>query len=309
MECRPSSQPIVVVAGATGTGKSRLAIELAQRFNGEVVNADSMQIYKGLEIATAKVSKEEREVAPHHLLDVLEAHQSITVIEYKSMAIAKIEEIHARNALPILVGGTNYYIQSVLWTKSTIEHPSPSIQSDEEIEDVEIGQGIVDSLSSLVDDLSTASRHKQNSDILHLLEKLSITISKTNPHRDSDLQTMDILHLIDALSQRLVNSDRPAKESSHYLYNILSFLDPSMATLYHPSDFRRIFRSIQIYAESGRTQSEHSQQNEKENELRYPVVVLWVDTERDVLYKRLDQRVDDMIQVWCDKIEFMMIVF
>lgn len=105
---------LLVVCGATATGKSQLAISLAQHLNGEIVNADSMQIYRGMDIGTAKLKVEEREGIVHHLLDVLDVNQDSTVAWYQSAARAAITDIQARGKSAIVVGGTGLYIKSIL---------------------------------------------------------------------------------------------------------------------------------------------------------------------------------------------------
>ncbi len=110
--------PLVVVVGETGSGKTTLAIELAKRFNGEVVAADSRTIYKGMDIGTAKPSRKEQAGIPHHLLDVTTPDKPLTVAQYKELAAELIKEIQDRGRLPILVGGTGLYIDAVIYDYS-----------------------------------------------------------------------------------------------------------------------------------------------------------------------------------------------
>ena len=105
---------LIVICGATATGKSELAIQVAQHFDGEIVNADSMQIYRGMNIGTAKLSVQEREGIPHHLLDVLDVNQVSTVAWYQSAAREVIRDIESRGKTAIVVGGTGLYIKSIL---------------------------------------------------------------------------------------------------------------------------------------------------------------------------------------------------
>ena len=105
---------ILVICGATATGKSALAISLAQHFDGEIINADSMQIYRGMDIGTAKLTVEERQGVRHHLLDVLDVTQDSTVAWYQDSARQVIDEIESRGKRPIIVGGTGLYIKSIL---------------------------------------------------------------------------------------------------------------------------------------------------------------------------------------------------
>ncbi len=106
---------IIVITGPTAVGKTKLSVELAKRLHGEIINADSTQIYKELNIATAKVTEEEKENIPHHLFDEKEITEDYTVYDYQKDCRKKIEEIEKRGHLPILVGGTGLYIKAALY--------------------------------------------------------------------------------------------------------------------------------------------------------------------------------------------------
>lgn len=105
---------IIVIVGPTAVGKTALAIEVAQRFNGEVVSGDSQQVYRGLDIGTAKASPEEQATVPHHLIDVRDVTESYSAFDFVREAKQAIAEITARGKLPIIAGGTGLYIQSLL---------------------------------------------------------------------------------------------------------------------------------------------------------------------------------------------------
>jgi tRNA dimethylallyltransferase len=107
------SSPVIAIVGPTASGKSSLAIEVALKVNGEVINCDSVQVYRDIEIATAKVPFEERKGIPHHLIDFVPAEVNFTVVEWAKAAEAKIVEIEARNKLPLLVGGTGFYLRAL----------------------------------------------------------------------------------------------------------------------------------------------------------------------------------------------------
>jgi tRNA dimethylallyltransferase len=107
------SRPIAVV-GPTGTGKSALALDLAERLGGEIVNADAMQLYRGMDIGTAKLPPDQRRGIPHHQLDVLDVTETATVGRYQGAASADVEAIMARGAVPVIVGGSMLYVQSLL---------------------------------------------------------------------------------------------------------------------------------------------------------------------------------------------------
>jgi tRNA dimethylallyltransferase len=105
---------VIVVLGPTATGKSELGIELAQRMNGEIVNADSMQLYQGMDVGTAKLTQDERQGVVHHLLDIWPVTRTASVADYQTHARAAIDEIAARGRTPILVGGSGLYIRAVI---------------------------------------------------------------------------------------------------------------------------------------------------------------------------------------------------
>lgn len=106
--------PLVVVGGPTAAGKSALALALAEQLNGEIISADSRQLFRGLDIGTAKPSLAERAEVPHHLVDVLEPDESWTVADFREAATRTIESVHRRGKLPLLVGGTGFYIKAVV---------------------------------------------------------------------------------------------------------------------------------------------------------------------------------------------------
>jgi tRNA dimethylallyltransferase len=111
---RSEGPPLVVILGPTGVGKSRAALALAPRHRGEIVNADSMQVYRGFDIGTAKPSPEERRAVHHHLLDVAEPTEQYTAADFAAGALAAIREIVGRGGLPLVVGGTGLYIKALL---------------------------------------------------------------------------------------------------------------------------------------------------------------------------------------------------
>lgn len=105
---------VLAVVGATASGKTALGVEIAKKYNGEIISADSMQVYKGLDIASAKPTVEEMQGIPHHLIDFLERDVVFSVSDYVNLANEKINDIHSRGKLPIIVGGTGLYIDSLL---------------------------------------------------------------------------------------------------------------------------------------------------------------------------------------------------
>lgn len=148
MESQSDETPLIVIVGETASGKTALAVQLAQRFNGEIIAADSRTVYKSLDIGTAKPTPAERRDIPHHLIDMVWPDQSFTAADFKQAANATISEIHHRGRLPCLVGGTGLYIDAVLYDftfrpKTDIaEREKLNRLSVEELQNLLMDQGI-----------------------------------------------------------------------------------------------------------------------------------------------------------------------
>ena len=140
----------VAIVGPTGTGKSALALAVAERLGGEVVNADAMQLYRGMDIGTAKLPLAERRGVPHHQLDVLDVTETASVARYQQAAAADIEAIAGRGAVPVVVGGSMMYIQSLLdeWAFPATD---PAVRSKWEQRLSEVGVGALHSELASVD--------------------------------------------------------------------------------------------------------------------------------------------------------------
>ncbi len=122
------TSPLLVIVGETASGKSGLALEIAERLNGEIICADSWTVYTGFDIGTAKPSAEDRERVPHHLLDVADPAQGFSAVFFQRLANQAIADIHERGKLPILVGGTGLYVDSVIYDYSFLPAPGPGIR-------------------------------------------------------------------------------------------------------------------------------------------------------------------------------------
>ena len=152
---------IAVVVGPTASGKTSLAIELAKIFDGEIISADSMQIYKGMDIATAKPTQEEMQGIPHHLISIIEPDETFSVNEFKSGSTEAIEDILSRNKLPIIAGGTGFYVDTLINNTEFLDFERNDLR--EELEKRAFAEGIdalYTELSSV--DIETASRLHKN---------------------------------------------------------------------------------------------------------------------------------------------------
>lgn len=266
--------PLVVILGSTATGKTKLSIELARRFRGEIISADSMQIYKGLDISTAKATKEEQSQAVHHLLDIREPcsrKDLFHVVEFRDTALPIIDRLLHEEKIPIIVGGTNYYIESVLW-KVLVNPPltdggpkrkdEEGTESGQAVKKPKIGENAAAGLPNASDESTSASNQ------LHLL-------------------TPD---------------DLIGKDPDH-LYGLLSEVDPASAQRLHPNDERKVRRALEVYMKLGQRISDiHAAQRTEEGAsylggpLRYEHVILfWIKSDQDVLNARIDKRIDGMV--------------
>ncbi len=208
----------VIIVGPTASGKTKLAIELAKQINGEIINADSQQIYKQLSIGTAKPTIQEQEGIRHHLLDIVDPTDTFSVAEYKKLATEAIANIQHRNKLPIVVGGTGYYIDSLLYDQS---------------------YGLVEGNAII--------RDKYN----------KLATEKGNEH----------------------------------VHSILKAIDSVSASKIHPNDIKRVIRALEIYEITGKSMSSTIT---KSRTALNPLII-YINMDRNKLYKRIEQRVDTMI--------------
>ncbi len=212
---------LLVIVGPTAVGKTQLSLDLASILACEIVSADSMQVYRGMDIGTAKPSNYEKKVVPHHLLDVVEPDQRFTVAEYVELAGSAIVDIRVRDRLPLVTGGTGLYINA-------------------------------------------------------LTDGFLFPDQGRNPK------------LRDKLSREY--ADNPKK-----LHGRLQAVDAQAAAKLHPNDTRRIIRALEVYYTTGQPISV-LQQKMSETEGKYTVVKVGLTRGRDTLYRRVEKRVDGMLE-------------
>ena len=165
----------IIICGATATGKSDLAVALAKEIDAEIVNADSMQVYEGMDIGTAKLSVSERGGIPHHLLDVLSVRQDSTVAWYQEAARIVIDQIHQRGKDAIIVGGTGLYIKAIV-DDLNFPDTDPVIRSRLELEAIEQGAAVLFARLEKLDPAAALAIDKANSRrVIRALEVIKIT--------------------------------------------------------------------------------------------------------------------------------------
>ena len=166
---------VIVICGATATGKSDIAIDVAQELGAEIINADSMQLYKGMDIGTAKLSLEERRGVPHHLLDVLDVQEDSTVAWYQDQARAAITEIHSRGKDVVIVGGTGLYIKAIL-DDLNFPDTDPQVRAKLEAEAEELGSASLFARLELLDPPAALAIDRANiRRVIRALEVIEIT--------------------------------------------------------------------------------------------------------------------------------------
>ncbi|HCW22919.1 MAG TPA: tRNA (adenosine(37)-N6)-dimethylallyltransferase MiaA [Lachnospiraceae bacterium] len=214
--------PLVIVAGPTASGKSDAAVELCLRLHGEVISADSMQVYRGMDIGSAKITKEEMRGVPHHLIDIRDPKEPWNVVLFQQEARKAASDILSRGKLPFLVGGTGFYIQSLLY--------------------------------------------------------------------DIDFTRMD-----EDTAYRKQLQEIADREGNEALHRMLEEVDPKAAAILHPNNVKRVIRALEYFRESGTSIADHNEeQRQKEPAFDALFFVLTMDRER--LYRRINQRVDRMME-------------
>lgn len=163
MKILDSKQKLLVIIGPTAVGKTKLSIEMAKRYNGEIISGDSMQIYRSMDIGTAKIKPEEMEGIPHHLIDIKDPDESFSVAEFQQLVRERISDITSKGKLPIIVGGTGLYIQSVIYDYQFSEAPADEafrLQLEERAK--EIGNVALHEELTKVDPESASQIHPNN---------------------------------------------------------------------------------------------------------------------------------------------------
>ncbi|KAL2433386.1 tRNA dimethylallyltransferase [Exophiala dermatitidis] len=259
MASHPPKDPIVVVIGATGTGKSKLAVQLATRFNGEIINGDAMQMYKGLPITTNKMPDDERNGIPHHLLDFIGLDENPwTVNRFVKESSRLIDEVRSRGKLPIVVGGTHYYTHALLFKEATL--------TDE-----------------------TGDNNGPDGGISEPAQEDHPMLSRPTEELFAKLQEID-----PDMAARWHPNDRRKIQRSLQIW----LQTGRKASDVYAEQQRRTTNGHGKGGEGndidGATQPANSAQVE-EQRLRYPTLLLWLEAEDRALKERLNARVDVMV--------------
>jgi tRNA dimethylallyltransferase len=188
---------ILVIVGPTAAGKTALSIQLAEALGGEIVSADSRQIYRHMDIGTAKATPPQRATVPHHLIDVVDPDQTLTLADYQQMALAALNEIHSRGRLPMLVGGTGQYIQAIIegWGIPRVA-PQPELRSRLEEDAAEQGSLALHQRLAVLDPIAAGRiDHRNVRRVIRALEVCLVTgtpISEQQRKTPPSFQTLQL---------------------------------------------------------------------------------------------------------------------
>lgn len=215
-------KPLIILTGPTSVGKTDLSISLAKAVNGEIISADSMQVYRYMDIGTAKITKDEMDGVKHHLIDIFDPKDDFNIYLFKELALKAMDEIYERGHIPILTGGTGFYIQSIIY-------------------DIDFSQ--------------------ENNDFSYRNELTKLADDK----------------------------------GALYLHDMLKQVDPEAANQIHFNNIKRVIRALEYYHLTGEKISVHNkEQQSKESPYNFAYFVL--NDLRANIYKRIDERVDIMIE-------------
>ena len=182
-------RPLVVLTGPTAVGKTAISIEFAKKVRGEIISADSMQVYKGMDIGSAKIRKEEMDGVPHYLLDILEPEEPFNVMLFQRLAKEAIEEIYGRGHIPILTGGTGFYIQSVLYDIAFTEETDTSVRERLEQEVREKGAEYLHEKLARIDRTTAENIHANNvKRVIRALEFYELNGYPLSEHNERERQ-------------------------------------------------------------------------------------------------------------------------
>jgi len=215
-------KPLIILTGPTAVGKTKATIGLAKAIGGEIISADSMQVYRYMDIGSAKIMPHEMQGVPHYLVDEIEPTEDFHVFRFQEMAKNAMEKIYANGHIPIIVGGTGFYIQALLYD---------------------------------IDFTETDSDHSIRDELQQMAEQLG----------------------------------------ADYLHEELRKVDPKAAEEIHANNVKRVIRALEYFRQTGQKISEHNEQ-ERQKESPYDFSYFVLNDEREHLYQRIDQRVDEMIE-------------
>lgn len=283
---------IIVVTGPTAVGKTKLSISLAKKYNGEIINADAMQIYKGLNIGTAKIKEEEKEGAIHHLFDIKDVLENYSVYEYQKDCRKKIDEIRAKKKTPIIVGGTGLYIKSALYDYKFSENKDNFNYDDLSCEEL---YNILLSLDKNIDKIDTNNKRRMISAIKYYKENnCSITENVTNKLLYDAIfigLTTDREVLYDKINKRVDEMLKEGLEDEvKYFYNLKIFSKPLISGIGY-KELYEVFDKKQVKEDAIEKIKRNSRRYAKRQYtyFRNQLPIKWFETDYDNFTKTINE--------------------
>lgn len=228
--------PLIVITGATATGKTAASLKLAQHVGGEIVSADSRQVYRGLDIGTAKPTPAERQLVPHHLIDIIEPDEPFSLATYQVLALEAIASIHARRSVPLLVGGTPLYVNAVSagWA---LPHapPDPGFRASLEREIAANGVAGVASRLEAVDPQAAARAGRNPRRVIRALEILHVTGQTATARIAPNAPPFRVLRAILTLSRPQLHARIDARVDAMVRAGLVEEVEALLARGYAPT--------------------------------------------------------------------------
>ena len=218
----PELPLVIVVSGPTATGKSRLGVDLARRLGGEVVNADSRYLYRGLDIGTAKPTATEMEGIPHHLIDIVDPSEEMSLATYQGLAFAAIDDVASRGQVPILVGGTPLYVNAVVenW-RIPVVPPQPEIRARLESEIAEHGLERVADRLATVDPVAAERSSRNARRVVRALEVHEVTGRPMSELEGKGPPRLDAVQIVLELDQQTLGERIDRRVDEHIAAGLL----------------------------------------------------------------------------------------
>lgn len=251
--------PMIVLTGPTAVGKTKLSLALAQAVNGEIISADSMQVYRHMDIGSAKITREQMQGIPHHMIDILEPWEPFNVVIFQQKCKECLKEIYGRNHIPIVTGGTGFYIQALL-------------------RDV---------------DFDGASAERTAADSGDTAESFADFAENDACRSNSASEGMAAQSAEDGAYRSMLER-LAAEQGAEALHEMLRKVDPASAEAIHANNIKRTIRALEFYHQTGQRISEHNER-ERQRESAYRSCYFVLTDDREKLYARINRRVEEML--------------
>lgn len=245
-------KPLVVLSGPTAVGKTELSLDLAEKIGGEIISADSIQVYRGMEIGSAKLPPDERRGIPHYLIDVLDPSENFNVFCFQAMAKAAMEEIWSHGHIPLLTGGTGFYTQAIIYDIDFTENDGSS--------------------------------------------SFRVLLEKTSEIPNLQALPEGLERYGDVFESWRAQGALSDPGGRAFLHACLTAVDPVSAKEIHPNNVKRVIRALEFQEQTGGLISSHNEEQRKRTS-PYNFAHFVLTDDREEIYRRIDGRVDIMIQM------------